>query len=261
MPATGAEFSACWVTQVLDPTTFTTETITRCRIAGGETIDYASDDTVPSTLYPNLGSDLTGQCWYLTSATTQYVIITQFADGSAEIGFDTDPANPGGIIAIGPILPRCTSEPTPASDPQADAWNYVMSYVHDPPTPDLNPAPGDGITGLETFIGVVVPSDHNATISSGATTVEVDIDVSRVIVRWGDGTTVTYPPIQNVLAGHPDGSAIHIYEEKGDLAVIVEYDWSAQWRLVGGSWASLPVPNTTTSLGYPVAEVVSTLDP
>lgn len=255
LPASAAEFQSCWVTEV--ETGFgNPEIVTRCRIAGGDTIDYASDSAVPSVLYPNLGTDLTGQCWYYTSAVTSYVIINQFADGSAEMGFDT-----GGIIALGPTVPRCTSEPTPAADPEADAWDYVMSYVHDPPTPDLNPAVGEGITGLDTFVGVEVPPDHAATLTSGASTLQVEIVVDAVVVSWGDGTTDTFPPIETVLAGYPDGSATHLYDVKDPdgATITVEYDWTARWRLVGGSWEALPVPNTSTSLDYPVAEVLSRL--
>ena len=116
-PATAEVFSSCWVTKELNPLLGEIETITRCRISGGNVVDYASANAVPGTLYAQTGTDITGQCWYYTSAPTSYVIIAQFADGSAEIGFDTDPGNPGSIIAIGPTLPRCTSEPIPASDP------------------------------------------------------------------------------------------------------------------------------------------------
>jgi hypothetical protein len=260
-PALAAEFSSCWVARVFDSVYSEYATVTRCRIVGGETIDYASDSSVPSVLSPNLGTDITGQCWFLTSAATDYVIINQFADGSAEVGLDTDPANPGGIIALGPTLPRCTSEPTAAADPAADAWDYVMSYVHDPPTPELNPPPGDGITGLDTYLGVPVPDDHSATLSSGLSTLEVEIVVDAVIVSWGDGTTQTFPSIESVLAGYPDGAATHVYEVKGPegVAITVEYDWTAHWRPTGGSWTALPVPNTATSIDYPVAEVVSRL--
>ncbi|MGD2060978.1 MAG: hypothetical protein PVF87_08950, partial [Acidimicrobiia bacterium] len=192
-PAAAAEFVSCWVAHTSNPDTGFEDQVTRCRIVGGDTIDYASDSTVPSVLYPNLGTDLTGQCWYLTSAATAYVILNQFADGSAEIGLDTDPADPGGIVALGPVVPRCTSEPTPATDPTADAWDYVMSYIHDPPTPDISPPPGDGITGLDTYVGVVVPDDHAATLSSATSTIEVEIAVDAVAVNWGDGTSDTYP--------------------------------------------------------------------
>jgi len=258
--AHGDEFVSCWVDEI--ETGFgNTETITRCRISGGDTVDYASDSSVPSVLYPNLGTDLSGPCWYLTSAETNYIIITRYADGSADVGYDPDPEVPGGIIVVGPNLRRCTSEPTPAADPSTDAWDYVMSYIHEPPAPDLNPEPGLGVTGLSTFVGVPVPEEHAASISSGLSTVDVEIVVDAVVVDWGDGTTSTYPPDIDILSGYPDGSATHVYEVKaGDgLLLTVEYDWTARWRVAGGDWLPLPVPNTITSVDYPVAEVVSRL--
>lgn len=212
-------------------------------------------------LYPDLGTDLDGPCWYLTSIPTLYLIITRYVDGTADIGYDPDPTIPGDIIVVGPTMNRCTSEPTPAADPATDAWNYVMSYVHDPPSPDLNPRPGDGVTGLETFVGVPVPDEHLGGLTSGGTAIEVEIVVDAVVVDWGDGATSTYPPDETVLAGYPDGSATHSYETKDadGVSLVVEYDWTARWRFVGGAWTALPVPNTETVVTYPIAEVVSRL--
>jgi hypothetical protein len=261
VPALAIEFRACWVDELFDPVRLEHQTVTRCRIVGGETVDYASDNDVPDVLYPNMGTDVTGQCWYLTSATTQYVIVTRYADGSAEMGYDTDPGNPGSIIAVGPVVPRCTSEPAPETDPSADVWDYVMSYVHPPPAPDINPSAGDGITGLPTFVGVAVPSDHDATLTSGLSTLDIEIDVDAVIVSWGDGSVDTYPPLDTILAGYPDGAATHVYEVKTNdgTSITVSYDWTARWRVDGGTWTALAVPNTSTSISYPVAEVVSRL--
>ena len=260
-PAQADEFTACWVTTEWNPATFQEDQVTRCRIVGGDTVDYATDTAVPSVLYPNLGTDASGPCWYLTSAATQYFIITNYADGTADVGYDPDPSIPGGIIVVGPNLPRCTSEPTPATDPATDAWDYVMSYIHDPPTPDLNPEPGQGVTGLTTYVGVPVPDDHDATLTSGVSTIEVEIEVDAVVVDWGDGRISTFPADPEMLAGYPDGSATHVYEAKEaeGLDLVVEYDWTARWRLTDGPWDDLPVPNTTTSISYPVAEVVSRL--
>jgi hypothetical protein len=260
--ASAAEFRSCWVAEVIDPVTFDTRIVTRCRIAGGGTADYASDSSVPAVLYPNLGTDVDGLCWFYTSAVTQYIIITNYADGSADIAFVPDPSAGGGIMVVGPNLSRCTTEPTPVSDPATDAWDYVMSYIHDPPTPELNPQPGQGVTGLATYVGVDVPEPHETTLSSGFTTIEIEITVDTVIVTWGDGHTSTYPADPDVLAGYPDGSATHIYEVKDSEGVdlTVEYDWHARWRTTGGTWATLPVPNTTTTINYPIAEVVSRLN-
>lgn len=259
--ALGAEFTACWTATEYDPVRLRDIPVTRCRITGGTTVDYGSDTDVPSVLYPNLGTDLTGECWYLTSATTLYLIITQYADGTADIGYDPDPSIPGGIIVVGPTMGRCTSEPTPAVDPAADAWNYVMSYVHDPPTPELNPEPGQGVTGLATYVGVAVPDHHAADLTSGVSIIEVEIEVDAVIVDWGDGQTTTYPADADILAGYPEGTATHIYDVKDadGVSLMVEYDWTARWRIAGGSWIALPVPNTDTAVVYPIAEVVSRL--
>jgi hypothetical protein len=193
--ALAESFSACWVVQTTDPWSGKTQTVTRCRISGGSIVDYASDSAVPSQLYAQTGTDLTGQCWYYTSAVTQYVILVQYANGDADIGFD--PGGAGGIVAIGPTLPRCTSEPTAATDPMADVYSYVMQYIHDPPTPQLNPRSGDGVTGLDTYVGVAVPDDHSASLTSGATTLDVFIEVSAVTVNWGDGLVDSYPATSN----------------------------------------------------------------
>jgi hypothetical protein len=264
IPPFGAagEFSSCWVEREWDPFYSEYQTVTRCRIAGSDTVDYGSDGAVPSVLYPNLGTDLDGPCWYLTSLPTMYIIITRYADGTADIGYDPDPSIPGEIIVVGPTMARCTSEPTPAADPAADAWDYVMSYVHDPPEPDLNPAPGQGVTGMETFVGVAVPDDHTGSLTSGGSALEVEIDVDVVIVTWGDGNASTFPADQAILAGYPDGSATHTYETKDaeGVSLVVEYDWTARWRFVGGTWTALPVPNTEAAVIYPIAEVVSRLD-
>lgn len=261
IPAVAAEFTSCWVAREFDPVYAEYSTITRCRIAGGDTIDYVSDDDVPSRLYPDLGTDSTGECWFFTSASTAYVLINQYADGSAEVGLDIDPTTPGGIVAIGPVIPRCTSEPGASFDPATEAWDYVMSYVHDPPTPSLNPIPGDGVTGLDTFVGVPVPDDHTATLTGGPTTIEVEVRVDAVLVDWGDGETDTFPPDPIILGGYPEGGAVHVYETKNSDGVdlTVEYDWTARWRLSGGAWQTLPVPNTSTATVYTVSEIVTRL--
>ncbi len=257
--AQAEDFSSCWVTTTIHPVFGTERHVTRCRISGGSVVDYASDSAVPSQLYAQTGTDLTGQCWYYTSAVTQYVILVQYGNGDADIGFDA--GVPGGIVAIGPRLPRCTSEPTPATDPTTDVYRYVTQYIHDPPTPQLNPKPGDGVTGLDIYIGVPIPADHTARLTSGSTTLDIFIEVSAVIVAWGDGTIDSYPATSTALAGYPDGFATHVYDQKAEAGVnlSVSYDWTARWRIVGEAWEFIAVPNTTTDVNYPVSEIVSVL--
>jgi hypothetical protein len=91
-------------------------------------------------------------------------------------------------------------------------------------------------------------------------TVDIEIEVSGVIVDWGDGRAQTFPASPAAMAGYPDGIATHIYETKGaGYGLDVSYDWTARWRIIGEPWQLLDVPNTTTSLPYPVNEIVSVI--
>jgi hypothetical protein len=259
MVATAAEaedFSSCWVSTEIDAFGRRSQ-ITRCRIAGGEVVDYASDRSVPGRLYPNIGFDLTGQCWYLTSVETDYQIIPVSSDGGAELVLIVD-GSPG---ASG-YYRRCVSEPGVAVDPSAEAWEYVSTFVHPPPTPEVNPSPGDGVTGLETFVGVPVPPTHQTQLASASgVTLDIEIEVSGVVVDWGDSRVDSFPADESVLAGYPDGGARHVYEVKDDSGydLGISYAWTARWRVPGGDWEYLDVPNTTTSIDYPVSEIVSVL--
>jgi hypothetical protein len=257
IPAEAQEFIACWVAVEVVPGVGVERTVTRCRIAGGAVVDYADDASVPSRLYPNVGFDLLGDCWYVTSAETDYQIVPVSPDGGAELVLIVDGSpGPSGYFR------RCTSEPGIPVDPSAEAWDYVTSYVHPPPAPDVNPSPGDGVTGLETFVGVPIPEVHDTQLSSGTgTALDIHIEVSGVVVDWGDSSVDTFPADEAALAGYPDGGARHVYEVK-DLAgydLSISYAWTARWRVVGQEWEFLVVPDTTTSIVYPVAEIVSVI--
>jgi len=249
------DFASCWVSVVVSPITHVERQITRCRISGGDVVDYAGDDSVPSHLYPNVGTELAGDCWYWTSAPTDWMIISRFADGGVQLA-QIGSASPTGYV------PRCTSEPGVLIDPSSEAWEYVTAFVHPPPSPDVNPIPGDGVTGLETFVGVPIPDVHDTQLSSGTgATLDIHIEVSAVVVDWGDNRADSFPADQAALAGYPDGGARHVYEVK-DLAgydLSIAYAWTARWRIAGEDWELLDVPETSTSLVYPVAEIVSVI--
>jgi hypothetical protein len=260
--AAAGTFSSCWVVTEVVPGVGVQQTVTRCRIAGGDVVDYAADTSVPSRLYPNAGTDLNGDCWYLTSAATNWVYISLFVNGDAVLGYDPDPSTPGGIALATGRIRRCTSEPNPATDPAAEVWEYVTSYIHPPPTPELSPEAGFGVTGMITFVGVPVPDPHDAQLAGGGgATLDIHIEVDGVIVDWGDQWVDNFPADHTALAGYPDGAAQHIYEAKQDsgYSITVSYDWTARWRADGGPWTALDVPNTETAVTYPVSEVVSVI--
>jgi hypothetical protein len=255
------EFTACWVAIEIVEGVGVQRTVTRCRISGGDVVDYASDTSVPSRLYPNAGTDLTGECWYLTSAVTRWVYLALFINGDAILGFDPDPA-PGGVALATERIPRCTSEPSALLDPTNEAWEYVTQFVHPPPAPDVNPLPGDGVTGLETYVGVPVPGAHETQLASGTgLTLDIYIEVSGVEIDWGDSRVDSFPADEDALSGYPEGLATHVYEVKDEsgYGLEISYDWTARWRVAGGEWEFLDVPNTTTTVLYPVAEIVSVI--
>ena len=258
-PAHGEEFVACWVETAIIPGVGAEKTVTRCRLSGGEIVDYAGDNQVPAVLSPAVGTDLLGDCWYLTSASTNWVYLNLFVNGDAVLGWDPDPSTPGGIAYATDRVPRCTSEPIPVSDPSAAVWDYVTAYIHPPPEPDLSPPTGGGITGLETHVGVAVPEDHATTLLAGGLSLDVEIEVAGVAVVWGDGESDSYPADESALSGYPDGIARHVYEVKDEAGynLAVSYIWTARWRASGGSWIVLDVPDTTTTVVYPVAEIIS----
>lgn len=261
VPAGAEEYVACWTEVVTDPVTLESRPVTRCRLAGGELVDYASDSSIPVDLYPAAGTDLTGDCWYLTSVSAGWVFLNRYVNGDAALGWTPDPSNPGAIAVATGRIPRCTSEPNVGVGPASVVWEYVTSYIHPPPLPDLSPVPGDGVTGLLTFVGVAVPPDHSVILSAGGLSLEVFIEVTAVVVDWGDGSVVSFPTETTDLSGYPDGMANHTYETKNESGYVIDvgYGWTAKWRVPGDVWTFLDVPNTTTPVPYPVAEIVSVI--
>ena len=94
-----------------NPTLTVEQTVTRCRISGGDVVDYANDDSVPSRLYPNVGFDLLGECWYVTSAETNYQIVPLNPDGGAELVLIVD-GSPGPLRVLSPMHLRAGGRPS-----------------------------------------------------------------------------------------------------------------------------------------------------
>lgn len=258
-PANAADFSACWVVSEFDYWSGQPQQITRCRIAGGGIVDYASDSSVPGRLFPLPGTDLAGLCWYYSSTDGNWLFAQLYSNGDAILGYTV--SNLGGFAVLTGRIPRCTSEPTTTSNPVAEIWSYVTQYIHPPPLPDLNPDQGDGVTGLATYIGLPIPDPHAARLAGPAgEALDVQIRVSSVTIDWGDGVSDTYPATASAMAGYPTGIASHIYETKSDaIAISVSYNWTARWRVNGGAWSAIAVPATTTGIGYPVSEIISVI--
>jgi hypothetical protein len=174
-------------------------------------------------------------------------------------------------VVLEAFLPSCTSQPQAADDVLAAAWELVNRHVHQRPEPSFNP--DVGITGLATFLEVVVPDPvADALVSPIGTTVEVELEVAQLNVDWGDGSFDTFTESTFArLTGYPDGIARHIYETKtcatpggprchpslSEYEIDVGFEWFVQWRVNGGPWSLIDVPNTIATVSYDVDEIVS----
>lgn len=260
----------CWVDVAIDEYG-DRRTVTRCRVAG-EIFDYASESAVPGPLYVAFGSAANGACWYWRSIHTGFGIIERYDDGTALLGVGFGlPVEPSPIG----VYPVCTSEPEPDAG-LALAWELAAEYVHVAPAPVLNPQVPWGLTGAETFLQVEPPPPFaDQLVDPLGGTIEVAGKVIGVTITWGDGSSTTFTEADfPLLTGYPDGVARHIYEVKtcdppgskprcheslSSYPLAVSYQWEVEWRDGAGPWAALPVPDTTTTVAYPVKEIVAVL--
>ncbi len=232
---------------------------------------------VPGWLYPAVGSATNGTCWYWRSVPTGWEFLGRQADGSATFAFDPDD-DPGGPLIVDVTYPVCRSEPTPEQPDVLTAWDLASEYVHVEPDPILNPRIPWGLTGAETHLRVDPPPPFSDSIVDPLGQVlEVTGRVVGVTISWGDGSSSSFGESEfPLLTGYPTGLARHIYEVKtcnppgstprchpslDSYPLTVAYRWDVQWRgTAAAPWAGLAVPDTATTVAYPVTEIISVLD-
>ncbi|MDH3540022.1 MAG: hypothetical protein OEP52_08515 [Acidimicrobiia bacterium] len=265
--AQSTEATDCWVeTAVMDLAPFE---VTVCLLEGGSIQIYASSSERPRMIDINLGYDAAGtECWWRTAYDTPWVILGVDAENVALVGYRP----PGAAdTALDAYIPACTSRPREIDNTLAVAWELANRYVHEIPAPRFNP--DVGITGLETYLEVVVPDPVTASLVSPlGTTVVAEIKVAQVLVEWGDGGFDNYTETTFArLTGYPDGLARHIYETKtcptpggprchpslAEYEIQVDFDWFVRWRVDTGPWSTIAVPNTTALSGYDVDEIIT----
>lgn len=251
-PARAEEFVACWTHKEWGRLFGRYVDVSRCRLAGGGIADFASDADIPADLYPMLGTVNGTVCWFYTSRPDfTWEIVFVYPNGDADIRL-RNPAGPNTPVGI---FSRCSAEPADL-DLRRAAWERVMSYLHPPPDPDLDPRPGLGVTGMETRLTVPVPEPFQDFLFEAGLMLEVDIQVGDVVVHWGDGR-ITRHPASLMASGEP---AVHRYERKDPgTKVTIAYVWRVRWRPNAGTWYTLDVPDTLTTVDYPVNEIVSVL--
>ena len=262
----------CWVDHMVDAFG-SPQSVTRCRVSGA-IVDYGSESEVPLYLYPDVGTASNGTCWFWRSSWSGWEIITRHSDGSATLGYDSD-GTPGGPLNVEVNYPVCISEPVDGDPLEVLAWDLVRDYVHQLPAPTLNPEVPRGLTGADTFVALDPPPPFVASIIAPVGQLDVEAQVAALTINWGDGNVVNLPPeVFAEITGYPDGIVHHVYETKTcqppgssprchpSLEAYdfeVRYQWLVRWRVSGGPWQGLAVPNSTTTVAYPVQEVIAVL--
>lgn len=263
----GAEASDCWTeTHSAD---LRPVQVTVCLLEGGAIEVYTTTGEAPRMIDINLGYDALGtECWWRTAYPTPWVHLGEFSDGVAHVGYRPDGA-PATVLEA--FVPSCTSRPTESESVLEAAWELANRHVHELPEPSFNP--DVGITGLETFLQVVVPDPvTDSLVSPLGTTLTVDIKIAAVGVDWGDGESEIFTESTfDSLTGYPDGAARHIYETKtcatpgaprchpslSEYEISVGFDWFVRWRINLGPWSTIDVPDTVSTVPYDVDEIVA----
>lgn len=219
----------------------------------GSTEVFGSVGEVPWRLSPAVGTGADGaECWFWTSVRGETAALP-------------DPLWPARELAA------CVGEPARPVGPSAaeEAYGLLSSYTHPSPVPVLDPLAGRGLAGLETFLTVPVPEPWSATLVSPLTgrTITVQTRVVGVVVEWGDGTSEPLAVSGEVAEG------THVFEAKtcaepaprcGLVAadgypLTVRFRWEAGFDADGAGWAPLTVPDTATTVPYPVVEIIGIL--
>jgi hypothetical protein len=225
-----------------------------CRI-GGSRVERFPDGDPPVILFPAVGYDAVGECWYDRTEWTGWIIVAQFADGSALMQYDPD-LIPGGPVVADARIRRCESEPDDTPPPVVRAWEVIQSFTFDRPDPVFTP--DVGVTGLDTFVAAAPPEPVTVTLASPGTggTLTVEFHVVQVTIDWGDGATQEVPAsLFAELAPFPDGTIAHVYETSAHTAIDVAFEWLVRWRVGTGAWNVVDITPTTATTDYQVDQI------
>jgi hypothetical protein len=227
-----------------------------CRLVGGETVVYRDRGEVPGPLYPSVGDDGNGECWFERSVYTGWESFG--INGTLNLLYFNPDGVPGGPLIAAAWFERCEGEPTVVEIIFDLVWEVMESFDFVEPDPELNPA--TGVTGLPTYMAARPPDPVVESIVSPVTgrVVEVEFVVTTVSIEWGDGAeTEITPDLYPELVGYPNGDITHTYETSEFVDPVVDYNWRVRFRVDQGPWQLVAgVEPTTWTNPYQVDEIV-----
>jgi hypothetical protein len=227
-----------------------------CRLVGSDTIVRHETIEPPPRLWPALGYDGVGECWYRRPVNTGFRLQGIYGNGDAELWYRSPGSTIGAWIVVGRVR-GCTSEPVEIVTIVDLVWGAIETFDFVEPDPTLQP--DTGVTGVATYVDLDPPDTVVESFSSPVTgaVVDVEFSVPIVTVDWGDTTEEFTPTLYDLFGPYPNGAITHTYETKDFYDVTVEYEWTVRWRFNGGNWNTVTdVPPTTWSETYQVDELV-----
>ncbi len=208
-------------------------------------------------------------CFYFGSRPTRWVRLDYTEDGQLEYGWSPD-GRPGGHTVIGTARP-CSWTRVEAEEIEGYVWSRIGAYTHQSPQVSLDPPVSRGMVGIETFAALDVPSPWTYSSTSPYTgrSLWAEVRVREVMIAWDDGPRQRFRGSDlSGLTGYPSGVASHTYQAKsceeskprcraeiGAYRIETSFRWSG-WYRVGSRRRNLGIPNTSSTVDYPVSEIV-----
>lgn len=247
----------CWTEARADPSDGRTVEVFVCRIAGSHVVVFVGPGGVPVDLFPAVGTDAGGPCFYWRSVWTGWDVVELDEDG-ALLSLDPD-REPGGFILFDAWVRNCVGEPDPERDPIDLVWEVVSEHDFERPAVVLDPS--IGLAGLDTYVLVDVPDVVNEALVSPITgeTITIEIGVELVEVSWGDEIeTAITPSLLVETSGDRDaGVLVHMYETSAWYNLTTTYEWTVRWRIGAAAEEQFDVAPTATTISYRVDQVVA----
>ena len=252
--AQSGENYVCWYVTITDPNSGLLVPGMRCRIDGVvHEPGFPGEGPEDVPLVYDLGFDDNGECYYRRSGAPSGWVVRGRNGTLLNFWWDT-----GSGFVGDAWIDQCTSEPVPGQPPRTLVYNIIENYDFVEPQPDVVPD-AIGLAGARTYIDVEPPDPFFESIFSPVSGgfIDVEIRVVAVEIDWGDDAISTIPESQfELFAPHPEGEVGHPWETNDNYTLGVDYEWLARWRVNGGPWQIIVIPNTTWTAPYQVDEVV-----
>ncbi len=249
-----AENYVCWYVTVTDPNSGLLIPGMRCRIDGViHEPGFPGEGPEDVPMVYDLGFVDGTECYYRRSGPPSGWVV--FGRNGTLLNFWWDTGS--GFVGDA-WIDQCTKEPVPGQPPITLVFGVIEDYEFVEPTPDVVPD-AIGLAGARTYIYVDPPGPFFDQLNSpvGPGFIDIEIRVVAVEIDWGDGAVSTIPESQfQLFAPHPDGEVGHPWETKDNYTLGVDYEWLARWRVNGGPWQIIAIPDTEWDAPYRVDEVV-----